>query len=187
MIVTVPNPVLTTPAKSVASLDKKILTIIADMKKTLLEKANPKGVGLAAPQIGIPLRIFITKPTAEAQIEVFINPQVLKLSKEKSEIKRPAENKTKGKVREKKLEGCLSIPNVWGYLKRSNRVNIRYTDLSGKTIDKEFSGFMATIIQHETDHLEGILFTRRVLEEGKLLYRIEADEKGEEKLVEIEL
>lgn len=187
MIVSVPHPVLTTPAKNVGKIDRKILDIIAQMKKTLLEKTNPKGVGLAAPQIGIPLKIFITKSTEESGIEVFINPTIMEFSKEKSEIKRPRGNKTKGTVREKKLEGCLSIPNVWGYLKRSSKVILRYTDIKGIIREKGYSGFMATIIQHETDHLEGILFTRRVLEQKQKLYRIERDEKGEETLTEIEL
>ncbi|MBI3379637.1 peptide deformylase, partial [Candidatus Gottesmanbacteria bacterium] len=82
MIITVPNKVLTTPAKTVEKIDKKIRQIIAQMKKDLLNKENPKGVGLAATQIGVSLRIFITKPTDDAPIDVFINPEIIAKSKE---------------------------------------------------------------------------------------------------------
>lgn len=186
MIVTVPNQVLTTPAKKVEEIDKKILQIIALMKKSLLSADNPKGVGLAATQIGESYRIFITRPTTDSNIEVFINPEIIFYSKELSEIKRIEEEKGKLKD-EKKLEGCLSIPNVWGYLKRSSRVRMKYMETNGNIIEKEFNGFMATIIQHETDHINGILFTQRVLEQDQKLYRIEKNEEGKEKLVEIEI
>ncbi len=186
MIVTVPNKVLITPAKTVNKIDKKIMQIVAQMKKDLLNKISPKGVGLAATQIGISLRIFITRPTENSPIDVYINPEITKVSREIGEIVRPDEGKPSLR-REKKLEGCLSIPNVWGYLKRPKKVKLRYMDLSGKTQEKEFSGFMATIVQHETDHLNGILFTQRVLEQKEKLYEIEEDEKGEEKLAEIKI
>lgn len=186
MIVTVPNKVLNSPAKPVGKIDKKIRQIIAGMKKDLIHKRNPKGVGLAAPQVGIALAIFITKPTETSPIRVFINPQIMDKSKDLGEIERPKEGKISLR-REKKLEGCLSIPNVWGYLKRSKKVKLRFKNEEGKPRQEEFSGFEATIIQHETDHINGILFTQRVLEQKQKLYRIEEDEKGEEKLVDIEI
>lgn len=186
MIVTVPNKVLTTPARPVVRIDNKIKKIIAQMKNDLINKENPKGVGLAAPQIGISLRLFIIKPTESPSISVFINPEIIFASKELAEIERPKNGKI-GIRREKKLEGCLSIPNVWGYLKRPKKVKLRYLDEKGVKQEKEFSGFEATIVQHETDHINGILFTQKVLEQKQKLYRIEEDEKGEEKLIEIEI
>lgn len=186
MIITVPNPVLNTPAKPVGKIDKKIKKIIEQMKNDLIKKENPKGVGLAAPQIGVSLRIFIIKPTETSSISVFINPEIISKSKELAEIQRPKGGKISIR-REKKLEGCLSIPNVWGYLKRPKKVKLRYIDENGKQQEKEFSGFEATIVQHETDHVNGILFTQKVLKQKQKLYRIEEDEKGEEKLVDIEL
>ncbi|MCL4338921.1 peptide deformylase [Patescibacteria group bacterium] len=185
MIVQTPNPVLTTPSRPVGRVDKKVLSVIKQMKNTLVAANHPKGVGLAAPQIGVPLCIFITRPREDAKIDVFINPEITWTSEEKSEIKR--EEKDKSLKDEKKLEGCLSINNVWGHLKRASRVKMKYMDIKGKTHEKDFSGFMATIVQHETDHLRGVLFTQRVLEQKEKLYRIEEDEKGQEKLVEIEL
>mgnify|MGYP001615492683 FL=1 len=193
MIITVPNKVLTTPAKPVEKIDKKIKQIIQQMKDDLIYKENPKGVGLAAPQIGIPLRIFIIKPAETSPVEVFINPQISWRSKDLAEIERP--NDSKPSLRKerpalpagRKLEGCLSIPNVWGYLKRPKKVKLSYLDENGTHQEKEFESFKATIVQHETDHINGILFTQRVLEQKQKLYRIEEDDDGEEELVEIEL
>ncbi len=186
MIVQTPDPVLTTPSRKVLKIDAKILAVITEMKRSLLFARSPKGVGLAAPQIGIPLRIFITKPFEKANIDVFINPEITWQSSRLTEIQRP-EGGMKSLKKEKKLEGCLSVQNVWGYLKRPDRVKLKYTDMSGVTEEKEFSGFMATIVQHETDHLNGILFTRRVMEQHEKLYSIEEDDEGREKLVEIEI
>lgn len=186
MIVTVPNPVLTTPTKKVGKVDKRILDIVSHMKQTLIDTDNPKGVGLAAPQIGIPFSIFITRPKENSLVRVFINPVILWHSDDLSEIQRE-DNSSSKKAREKKLEGCLSIPNVWGYLKRPSKVRLRYMDIQGVIREDQFSGFEATIIQHETDHLNGILYTMKVMEQKQKLYEIEKDEKGEEKLVEIQL
>lgn len=186
MITTVPNTILTSPAKRVAKIDKKILRIVETVKSALVTKDSPKGVGLAAPQIGIALRIFITRPTESSPIDVYINPEITRASREIGEIVRPDEGKPSLR-REKKLEGCLSIPNVWGYLKRPKKVRLKFMNLSGKIQEKEFTGFMATIVQHETDHINGILFTQRVLEQKEKLYEIEEDEKGDEKLVEIKI
>ena len=89
MIITVPNKILITHAKSVKKIDKKILQIVNKMKQALINTHNPKGVGLAAPQMGIPLRIFITRPTKTSPIEVFLNPQITWHSVETEEIIRP--------------------------------------------------------------------------------------------------
>lgn len=186
MIVTVPNKVLTSPAKKVGKIDKKVKQVIDQMKKDLVNHDNPKGVGLAAPQIGVNLRIFITKPTEASPIEVFINPQIIESSQDLGEIERPNEGRISIR-RDKKLEGCLSIPNVWGYLKRPKKVTLRYLDENGKNQEREFTGFKATIVQHETDHINGVLFTQRVLEQKQKLYRIEEDNKGDEELIEIRI
>lgn len=186
MIIQTPDPVLTTPSRRVLKIDAKILAVIAQMKRTLLFAHHPKGVGLAAPQIGISLRIFITRPSDNSNIDVFINPEITWQSSKLSEIKRPADGK-KSLKKEKKLEGCLSVNNVWGYLKRPDRVKLKYMDVDSRVQEKEFTGFLSTIVQHETDHLNGILFTRRVMEQHEKLYTIEEDGEGGEKLVEIEI
>jgi peptide deformylase len=185
-IVQVPNPVLITHTKKVTVIDKKVLDIIDRMKKTLSITDNPKGVGLAATQIGISLSIFITRPRENSVIRAFINPQIIWKSDELSELVRD-EGEGNSIRKEKKLEGCLSINNIWGHLLRASHVKLRYLDPTGQTKEEKFSGFMATIIQHEVDHLNGILFTQRVMEQKEKLYEIHTNDKGEEKLVEIEI
>lgn len=177
-IVTTPNTVLSTPAKTVVLFDKRLAKLIDRMRRTLIATKNPRGVGLAAPQVDEPCRIFITKPTEKSKIRVFINPEIIKKS----------DNLTDGvPERENKLEGCLSIPNIWGRVKRAISVTLRYQDESGKQHEEEFTGFLATIIQHETDHVNGILFTKRVLEQNGKLYQPSVGEDGKEILEEIQL
>ncbi len=174
-IVTVPHIVLTEPAKPVAVFDATLKTLISEMKQTLLATKNPKGVGLAAPQIGAPYRVFVTRPTEKSEVRVFINPEIDQ-----------REGETDGvPERENKLEGCLSIPAIWGRVKRAQTLTLHYQDEQGKPHKEKFSGFLATIIQHETDHVNGILFTRRVLEQKGKLYQATVDADGKETLEEI--
>lgn len=176
-IVEVPQPVLFEPAKRVVKFDQSLLVLIEGMKKTLLTKKNPKGVGLAAVQIGVPLQVFLTKPDSKSQIRVFINPTI------KSCDPIPDTSPEKNDA----LEGCLSIPNVWGHVARSPTLTLSYQDETGAPHTETFSGFLATIIQHETDHCNGILFTRRVIEQQGKLYQIAKDKENKEVLEEITL
>ena len=82
-------------------------------------------------------------------------------------------SKSKKKI---KLEGCLSIPKIWGPVNRAERIFLHYQDLTGKKYLKWFSGFEATVIQHEIDHLNGIVFTQRAVEQKKQLYKEENEE-----------
>lgn len=177
-IVHTPHPVLVSKAARVKKIDKKILRIVADMKSTLLCADNPKGVGLAAPQIGVALQIFIIRPRPQDPIRVCINPEI---------VRRSEETVTGIPGSESKLEGCLSIPKVWGIVTRNTSVKLRYLDKTGCQHTESFSGFPAIIIQHETDHLNGILFTRRVVEQKGKLYKSGMDEKGKEILEPLEL
>jgi peptide deformylase len=177
-IVKVPNSVLTTPASKVTSFDKKLTKLVAEMKAALIATTSPKGVGLAAPQIGEPWRIFVTRPSEKDRIRVFINPEITEQS----------DTLTDGvPERDQKLEGCLSVPNIWGKVARAKRVTLQYQDETGAPHTEIFTGFIATIIQHETDHLNGTLFTYRVLEQHGTFYQSSKDEKGKEILEEIEL
>jgi len=183
-IVAAPNPVLSDIAKPVQKIDSNILNIIAEMKKTLEGTTDPKGVGLAAPQIGKSLRIFIAKPTDNPDILVFINPEIAKRSSKEDYVKRP---KKPGKKNSKKLEGCLSLPNIWGPVLRSSSLTLSYLDEEGIKQEKKFSNFLATIIQHENDHLNGVLFPKRVLEQKGILYKSHKNEKNEDEFEEIEI
>lgn len=175
-VVTTPNPVLNTAARSVTSFDKRLVGLIRDMKGALRAAVNPKGVGLAAPQIGESWRVFITRPTEKSGIRVFINPKIVTLSSEQTDGVPGRENK---------LEGCLSIPKIWGRVKRAQELTIQYQDEQGTLHKESFSGFLATIIQHETDHTNGVLFVQRVLEQKGKLYQSATDESGKEILEEV--
>lgn len=201
--------------RQVAKIDKDILHLIEGMKKTLLATHDPEGVGLAAPQVSRSLQLFIIKPTKKSKIQVFVNPQIYtslqarganeifagttrdeELMEKKSNIPFDSQKNfisdlsALQKKRDKKgikLEGCLSLPNIWGEVERANEVEISYIDEKGKSHTKLFKGFTATIIQHEYDHLLGNLFPKRVLEQKGKLYKSKKNKKGEDEFEEIEL
>jgi peptide deformylase len=176
-IISAPQSVLNNPAKTVTVFDKKLKNLISDMEETLIATRNPKGVGLAAPQIAEPWRIFVTRPTSRDPVRAFINPEIVSFS---GDDKKPADD-------DKKLEGCLSIPKVWGKVSRHFSLILRYQDTEGVVHEERFSGFFATIIQHETDHINGILFTQRVLEQKGGLFQAVINDKGKEELEEIKI
>lgn len=177
-IVHVPNTVLTTPSTPVLSFDKQLAKLIQRMKAALRATENPKGVGLAAPQIGEPFRVFLTRPAVQSDIRVFINSKIVKQSEELTDGVPERENK---------LEGCLSIPAVWGAVRRSTTLTLTFQDEKGIEHTENFSGFIATIIQHEVDHLNGVLFTKRAVEQKGKLYQTVKNDDGKEILEEISL
>lgn len=186
-IVTAPDNILSQKAKKIARINKSILDFTEEMKKALLAAKDPEGVGLAAPQVGKSLSIFITKASQKSPIRVFINPTV-KIDKIDSQtLQNEEEKKDTRKTVSKRLEGCLSLPSIWGHVKRSSGLTLSYLDEKGKSHAQKFSGFMATIIQHEMDHLDGILFTKRVLEQKGTMYKSHKDENGEDVFEEIEI
>lgn len=166
-----PDSILTVKARKVTVFNTKLQSIIEDMKYILLTCKNPEGVGLAAPQVGLALQIFIMKSDTNEPIRTFINPTILK------KIGTPHGGK---KAKKNILEGCLSVKNVWSEVDRYTSVVIRYQDLDGSVHTYEGKGFESNIIQHELDHLQGILFTKRALEQKKTLYRIVKKDNQEE-------
>jgi peptide deformylase len=124
---------------------------------------------LAAPQVGVDLSLFIIKPKKTEPTQVFINPKILQTTPHSLQPK----NQKRKKI---KLEGCLSVPRIWSPIKRADSVLVEYQDLSGDWKKEWFSGFKAQIIQHEMDHLQGILFTQRALEQKQKLYQEIDDE-----------
>lgn len=178
VILNAPNPVLSAKAKPVTKIDKGVIKLIELMKESLEAAIDPIGVGLAAPQIGKSLQIFIAKPTLKSKIFVFINPKIIKkIPLGKGEKEKEA----------KKLEGCLSLQNVWGEVKRHNEILVSYLDETGKLHKRKYKGFMATIFQHEIDHLNGVLFPKRVLEQKGTLYKSEKNKKGEDEFIELKI
>ena len=145
------------------------------MKATLNACVDPIGVGLAAPQVGLPFRLFIMKPTPKSHIQAFINPVIIETGKAVKHIKKTPE-------KDDSLEGCLSIPHIWGPVERAPKLKLQWMDTEGNTQVREFSGFDAIIIQHEIDHLDGILFTHRSAQQHAPLY-----EEKDGKFYEVQL
>lgn len=159
-IILVPNQLLRAKSKDV-SFDKKLEDLVTALRDTLFAKTDPQGVGLSAPQIGKNANVFVTwlaknledDPTA-SDLKVFINPQIVDHSKETT-YGADADDPI--------LEGCLSIPGIYGPVPRWEWVKIEYSTLEtvegGKKIVEKYSDFDARVIQHEYDHLQGVLFT----------------------------
>lgn len=161
-IVKVPNPVLFQTSKKVVKFDAKLKKLIRDMGDTLKAARKPEGVGLAAPQVGIGLRLFVTRPTKQSKVRAYINPEILK-----TEELRTAEGEKKDSST---LEGCLSVDRIWSQITRPLKVQMKYFDTENKLHIDWFEGFKATIMQHEIDHLNGTLFTNRALEQNSAVY-----------------
>ena len=138
---------------------------------------EPIGVGLSAVQVGKPTRLFMALSPSEKKYRFFINPKIVK----------EATKLTTGVPESKnKFEGCLSVPEVYGIVKRPQWVKMTYQTLKGDTKTEKFAGFLATVIQHEYDHLEGILFTDRILEQKGKIYKL-GEGPNKKELVEIKL
>jgi peptide deformylase len=145
-IIILPDKRLRSVSKPVVAIGDEIRTLVADMFETMYEAP---GIGLAAIQIGIPSRVIVmdlSKREAEAEPRVFINPEITWSSEEKSLYE----------------EGCLSIPDVHEDVERPARVKIRYLDLEGKPHEEDAEGLFATCIQHEVDHVNGVLFVDHI-------------------------
>ena len=167
------NPKLRLKSKAVGKIDKKIFRLIQDLKDTLAVQKEPEGVGLAAPQIGKNLRMFIV--SYKNIKRVVINPEILETQ--------TTHHKAQSTKHNEIMEGCLSLPNFYGPLKRADFVKLKYQDETGKERVEDFKGFFAQIILHETDHLEGILFVDRLLSAKSPLFRLKGEEWEEVELI----
>lgn len=174
-IITLPNPLLRQKSKAINPQDPKTKRLVRDLIDTLKASENARGVGLAAVQIGELSRIIVVAAW-QKKIIPMINPKIIKWSK-----KAPWRS---GKKR-KPLEGCFSVPGIWGVVKRDPEITVSYQTTKGKNITRKLKNFPAAVIQHEIDHLEGILFIDRVAEQKGRLFRLEKDEEGKEILVDL--
>lgn len=139
-IVKIGNPVLREKAKPVSSITPNIIKLLDNMKDTMYE-AN--GVGLAAPQIGVSKRVVVID-VGEGLLEL-LNPEIIAMNGEEIDT-----------------EGCLSIPGVQGEVKRAAEVTVKALNREGKEFEIKGTGLLARALQHEIDHLEGILFVDRL-------------------------
>ena len=128
-------------ARSVEKITKEIKKTCEEMVQTMRTN-QPKGVGLAGPQVGIPQRVFVMEPQP-GSVFCIVNPQILT---------------SYGNLVE--TEGCLSVPGIYYQVNRAEKIQVTYIDaLSGKKERREFEKFAARIFQHELDHLNGVIFT----------------------------
>lgn len=177
-IITVPNPLLRQKSETVL-INTEAKTLIKELKATLLAKEEAvTGVGLAAVQIGIPKRVFIAYSKASKKFLVFINPEIIWYSKRMTTGVPESKNR---------FEGCLSLPNKWALVKRAKKIKIVYQTESGQTLTRCFSNQVATIVQHEYDHLDGILFIDRALQQKNKIYELVKDEEDKECLKEVKI
>jgi peptide deformylase len=149
-IIHYPHPTLRHRSKIIRRVDKEFKEIVAQMFELMYEH---KGVGLAANQIDLPLRIFVANPAGqrgEGEEIVCINPEL---------------NFPKGS--ESDREGCLSLPGLYGDVKRPEQIQLSAYDLSGNSIERKLDGFLARIVQHEKDHLDGVFFFDRMTEDQR--------------------
>jgi len=163
-IITVPNPILNQKSQEVEVIDAEINKLILQMKQALIEN---NGIGLAAPQVGHSKRLFVIGAEKEIKRQdgsvvnipfmAIINPEVIYMPKK----------------RQTKEEGCLSVPGIWGNVERALKISIAALNKEGKKIKIDADGLMAQIIQHEIDHLDGILFTQKA--DVNSLYRIDKE------------
>jgi len=147
------DAVLRQKAKRVPSIDASVQRLIDDMIETMRQA---DGVGLAAPQVGVSLRIVVLQMPDEDPVAL-VNPEIVKRSGEREVT-----------------EGCLSVPGYAGEIKRSTSVTVKGLDRQGKATRLKATGLMAQAIEHELDHLDGVLFVDRV-KEGDKLFKVDAD------------
>src|SRR3982751_6881029 len=146
-ILEVPDPRLRQISSPVEKVDDDVRALVADMFETMYEAP---GIGLAAIQVGVPKRILVIdlqEPEEEdgepvKDPRVFINPEILESSDQEVPY----------------TEGCLSVPDQYAEVDRLDRIRARWLDLDGKPHEEEIEGLLATCLQHEMDHLEGVLF-----------------------------
>jgi peptide deformylase len=159
-IVTYPHPTLRHASQPVRRVDAELRRIVGEMFELMYAA---KGVGLAANQVDLPLRLFVVNekadPGAKNLERVFINPVL-------SRRKGLAEGE----------EGCLSLPGLYGEVARAEKIFVHAYDLAGNEIKEEVGDMLARVVQHETDHLDGVLFIDRLSSTGRLALKEPLDE-----------
>jgi peptide deformylase len=171
-ILEVPDPRLREISKPVEGVDDELRSLVADMFETMY--AAP-GIGLAAIQVGVPKRVLVIdlqEPEEEGgepvrDPHVFINPEILETSDRDVPY----------------TEGCLSVPDQFAEVDRPDRIRARWMDLDGKVRDEEIEGLLATCLQHEMDHLNGVLFIDHLsrLKRDMILKKLAKQRKEQEK------
>lgn len=136
------DPILREVAQKVEKIDDEILEILDNMVETMYET---KGVGLAAPQVGISKRIFVCDQ-GDGVVRKVINPVITPLTEKLIDCE----------------EGCLSVPGIYKKVQRPEKIRVEYMNEKGEEVIEEIEGFLAIVMQHEYDHLDAVLFVDRI-------------------------
>ena len=158
-VIQYPHPTLRHESKSIKRVDADLVGIIREMFRLMYAS---HGIGLAANQVGLPLRLFVANLSAEpgtGEEQVLINPVI-----------------TKPKGNEEGEEGCLSFPELYGPVIRPKQVTVNAYNLRGQEIKASLSGMLARVVQHEYDHLDGVLFVDRLSSTAKAQVQPTLDE-----------
>lgn len=170
-IVTIPDPVLYKKTQKIGEITEDIKRLAQDLIDTVKVAEDPEGAGLAATQIGVSKRMcvvrnFFEDPLNPKEIKandiILINPKITHFSDEK----------------DLDWEGCLSVPDKYGKVDRAWKIKVTAKDIDGNIIKIKAEGFFARTIQHEVDHLDGVLFTTKVI--GETLSQAEFDKMIED-------
>jgi peptide deformylase len=162
-VITAPDPRLRQVSKPVEKVDDELRALMDDMLETMYDAP---GIGLAAIQVGVPLRVIVMDlagEDAEPEPRYFINPEILDPSEETSVYE----------------EGCLSVPEYYDEVERPARCRVKYLDYNGKEQVLDAEGLLATCIQHEIDHLEGVLFIDHLsrLKRERILKKLKKEQR----------
>lgn len=168
-IIQYPHPTLRIRSRAIRRVDEQLREIAAQMLDLMYEA---EGVGLAANQVDLPIRLFVANPAGhrgEGEELILLNP----------ELQLPKGN-------ESSQEGCLSLPGLYGQVKRPKSIRLSAYDLKGNPVDRVVDGFLARVLQHENDHLDGVLFFDRMTEDAKSelddqLYEMETGFRSKQK------
>ena len=168
-ILTIPDPILRKKSIPVKRIDKEIKNLMDDMLQTMY---NAPGIGLAAIQIGIPKRIVVMDLSKDPDKKTplyFVNPKIV----------------WKSDVNSSYEEGCLSIPNQFAKIDRPDKCHIKYLDYNGNEKEIKAEGLLSTCIQHEIDHLNGVLFIDYLskLKKDIIIKKVSKDKKELERVV----
>ena len=172
LIIALPNPHLREKSRKVNLLSDELIGVIANMKAAMLdweaERPHEVGVALAAIQIDQPYRIIVIRSDFDNKknqdFDVFINPEI---------------DKKEGELLTD-FEGCLSVTDIYGKVPRFTRIRMKALDESGQPLRVRAEGFLARVLQHEIDHLNGLLFIDHIKDDPKAFYKLAPDGKLQE-------
>ncbi len=144
-----PDPILRNKSVDIDMKNPETLKFLKEFEPLFIEAMiKHDGIGLSAPQIGKNINVIAIKLTSTSKAELFINPEITFASKKKVLF----------------MEGCLSVPNIFGHVPRHEKIRLKYQNSDGKTIKRKFNIMESCVLQHEIDHLRGVLFIDKVVE-----------------------